>query len=64
MKRIACRLTYPTAFAVAAAVLFAFLVVVSASPARAASPEPGMAADGYFSTTQTATYGVAPQLVQ
>ena len=27
-------------------------------------PEPGMAANGYYSTTQTATYGAAPQLVQ
>ena len=32
--------------------------------ATTCGPEPGMAADGYYSTTQTATYGAAPQLVQ
>ena len=37
-----------------------FFYTVSAT----CGPEPGMAADGYYSTTQTATYGAAPQLVQ
>ena len=32
--------------------------------ATTCGPEPGVAADGYYSTTQTATYGAAPQLVQ
>ncbi len=32
--------------------------------ATTCGPEPGMAADGYYSTSQTATYGAAPQLVQ
>jgi len=43
MKRLACQFTYPTALAVAAAVLLAFMVLASASPTRAASPEPSQA---------------------
>ena len=43
MKRIACQFTYPAALAVAAAVLLAFMVLASPSPARAASPEAGLA---------------------
>jgi Flp pilus assembly protein TadG len=34
------------------------------SVATACGPEPGMAVNGYYSTTQTATYGASPQLVQ
>ena len=45
MKRIACQFTYPAALAVAVALL-AFIVLASASPTRAASPEPGMATAG------------------
>ena len=45
MKRIACQFTYPTALAVAVALL-AFIILASPSPARAASPEPGMATAG------------------
>jgi len=41
MKRIACQFTYPTALAVAAAVLLAFMVL--AGPARAASGDQGPA---------------------
>ena len=44
MKRITCQFTYPTILAVAAAVLLAFMVLVS--PTRAATPEPGMATAG------------------
>ena len=36
MKRIACQFTYPTTIAVAAAVLFAFIVLAGASPSHAA----------------------------
>ena len=43
MKRIAYRFAYPTALAVAAVVL---IVLASASPSLAASPEPGMATAG------------------
>lgn len=50
MKRIAYQFTYPTALAVAA-VLLAFLVLASASPSRAASPEPGVAKAGTASKT-------------
>jgi hypothetical protein len=46
MKRIAYQFTYPTAFAVAAAVLLGFIVLASASPSLAASPEPGLATAG------------------
>ena len=46
MKRIGYQFTYPTALAVAAAVLLAFMVLASASPSRAASPEPGLATAG------------------
>jgi periplasmic protein CpxP/Spy len=49
MKRITCQFTYPTALAVAA-VLLAFMVLASAGPSRAASPEPGMATAGTAST--------------
>lgn len=42
MKRIACRFTYPTAFAVAV-VLLAFMVLASPSPSRAASSKSGPA---------------------
>ena len=45
MKRIACQFTYPTALAVAV-VLLAFMILASASPSRAASPEPGLATAG------------------
>ena len=45
MKRITCQFTYPTALAVAVALL-AFIVLASPSPAWAASPEPGMATAG------------------
>jgi len=48
MKRIACQFTYPTALAVAV-VLFAFMVLASPSPSRAASPEPGKATAGKVS---------------
>ncbi len=43
MKRIARQLIYPTALAVAAALL-SFIVLASATPVRAAAPEQGMAA--------------------
>jgi protein CpxP len=43
MKRIACQFTYPATLAVAAVVLVAFMVLASPSPARAASPEAGLA---------------------
>jgi hypothetical protein len=43
MKRITKQFTYPTALAVAVALL-AFFVLVSATPSRAASPESGPAA--------------------
>ena len=46
MKRIAYQFTYPTALAVAAAVLLAFMVLTSATPSRAASPEPSLATAG------------------
>ncbi|MGD0489397.1 MAG: Spy/CpxP family protein refolding chaperone [Syntrophorhabdales bacterium] len=45
MKRIACQLICPAALAVAV-VLFTFMVLTSASPTRAASPEPGVATAG------------------
>jgi hypothetical protein len=51
MKRIACQFTFPTALAVAAAVLIAFTVLASPGPARAASPEPGPATVGTASGT-------------
>ncbi len=44
MKRIACQFTCPTALAIAAAMLLAFVVLASPSPTRAASPGPGLAA--------------------
>ena len=43
---------YPTALAVAAAVLLAFFVLASASPSIATSPEPGMATAGKASKTE------------
>ena len=46
MKRIACRFTYPTTIAVAAAVLLAFFVFAGATPSLAASHEPGVAKTG------------------
>jgi protein CpxP len=46
MKRIAYQFTYPTALAVAAAVLLGFIVLASASPSLAASPEPSLATAG------------------
>jgi len=52
MKRIACQLTYPTALAVAAAVLLGLIVLASASPSLAASPEPGLATAGKASKTE------------
>jgi len=45
MKRIGYQFTYPTALAVAAVVL-AFMVLASASPSYAASPDPGLATAG------------------
>jgi hypothetical protein len=45
MKRITNQFIYPITLAVAAALL-AFIVLASASPARAASPQPGMATAG------------------
>ena len=45
MKRIGYQFTYPTALAVAA-VLLACMVLASASPSWAASPEPGLATAG------------------
>jgi len=51
MKRIACQFTYPTTIAVAAAVLLAFIVLASASPSLAASPESGLATAGKASKT-------------
>jgi ERCC4-type nuclease len=45
MKRIACQFTYSTALVIAA-VLFAFMVLASPSPSRAASSEPEMATAG------------------
>jgi periplasmic protein CpxP/Spy len=51
MKRMACKFTYPTTLAVAVAVLLAFIVLASASPSLAASPEPGMATSGKASKT-------------
>lgn len=51
MKRIAYRFAYPTALAVAAAVLLGFIVLASASPSLAASPEPGLATAGTASKT-------------
>ncbi|HEX8042044.1 Spy/CpxP family protein refolding chaperone [Candidatus Deferrimicrobium sp.] len=51
MKRIASRFTYPTALAVAAAMLLAFIVLESASPSLAASSEPGLATAGTASKT-------------
>jgi hypothetical protein len=48
MKRIACQFTYPTALVVSV-VLFAFMVLASPSPSRAASPDPGMATAGKVS---------------
>ena len=52
MKRMACQFTYPTTLAVAVAVLLAFIVLASASPSLAASPEPGMATAGKASKTE------------
>jgi len=52
MKRIAGQFTYPTTIAVAAAVLLAFIVLATASPSLAASPEPGMATTGKASKTE------------
>jgi periplasmic protein CpxP/Spy len=46
MKRIAYQFTYPTALAVAAAVLLGFIVLASAIPSLAASPEPSLATAG------------------
>jgi len=43
---------YPTVLAVSAAVLLAFIVLVTASPSIAASPEPGMATAGKASKTE------------
>lgn len=54
MKRIASRFTNPTALAVAAAMLLAFIVLAIASPSLAASPEPGMATAGKASKTDRA----------
>lgn len=51
MKRNACRFTYPTTLAGAAAVLLAFSVFAGATPSFAASPEPGMATAGTTSKT-------------
>jgi hypothetical protein len=51
MKRITCRFAYPTTLAVTAVVLLGFLVLASATPSLAASPEPGMAAAGAASKT-------------
>ena len=51
MKRIAPRFTHPTTLAVAAMLLLAFIVLASASPSLAASPEPGMATKGKVSKT-------------
>jgi protein CpxP len=45
MKRITNQFIYPAALAVAVALL-AFIVLASASPSRAASPEPGRATAG------------------
>jgi hypothetical protein len=45
MKRIACQIVCPAAFAVAV-MLFTFMVLASATPTRAASPDPGMATAG------------------
>jgi len=42
MKRIDCRLTYPTTLAVAVAAFLAFFVLAGATPSLAASHEPGM----------------------
>lgn len=51
MKRIASRFTYPTALAVAAALL-AFFVFAGAAPSLAASHERGMAKAGKASKTE------------
>jgi hypothetical protein len=48
MKRIACQFNYLTALAVAV-VFLTFMVLVSPSPSRAASPDPGMASAGKVS---------------
>ena len=52
MKRMFCKFTYPTTLAVAVAVLLAFIVLASASPSLAASPEPGMATASKASKTE------------
>ena len=54
MKRMFCKFTYPTTLAVAVAVLLAFIVLASASPSLAASPEPGMTTAGKASKTDRA----------
>ena len=51
MKRIAHQFIYFPALAVAAAALLAFIVLASASPSLAASPEPGIATAGKASKT-------------
>jgi protein CpxP len=52
MKRNACRFTYPTTIAVAAAVLLAFFAFAGAAPSLAASHEPGVAKAGMASKTE------------
>ncbi len=51
MKRIACKFTFPTLFAVAV-VFLAFMVLASPSPSLAASSEPGMATAGKVSRSE------------
>jgi periplasmic protein CpxP/Spy len=51
MKRIAYPFSYPTALGVAAAVLLGFIVLATATPSLAASPEPGLATAGTASKT-------------
>lgn len=54
MKRKVCKFTYPATFAVAVAAFLAFIVLASASPSLAASPEPGMETSGKVSKTDRA----------
>jgi periplasmic protein CpxP/Spy len=46
------KFAYPTVLALATAVLLAFIVLATASPSIAASPEPGMATAGKASKTE------------